>query len=134
MAEVEQAKTLISENGQGIPGRFDCPYERYKGYLAFPSPLTYSHFKEWWKVSVAPLKDLAVLDFDHWDCLFKGAQLLIGEYGEWEIEGPNGKIPIGDLKAGNVPLELAEWACVCSRAYIYPMLDPKKSHMLRTLF
>lgn len=134
MAETEAEKTILSENGSEITGRFECPHAHYEGYLAFPNPLTYQHFSQWWKIAVQPLKDKTALDFEHWDCLFKGAQMLIGEYGEWEISGPGGKIPIGDLKAGNIPLELAEWACVCSRAYIFPTLDPKKSHMLRTLF
>ena len=68
-------------------------------------------------LTAAAQEDILIADFEGTD------------YGEWKIVG----IAPGDVRDDNVPAELEEWAVICSKAYILPMLDPRKRLVLSTV-
>lgn len=114
---------------ESAPGRYDSPFEDHPGYIQFPYPMMFPHFRDWWKAAVEPLKNLTRLDFDHLDCEWQGAKKLITEYGEWAIQG----VAVGDAKNDNVPLEVISWVEDCAEDYIWPQLSEKKRRLLSTV-
>ena len=117
----------MSDNDK--PGRYESPIEAYPGHVQLPAPCMLPHFKAYWDVAVKPLADLRPIDWDYWQGPLDGVILLIVDYGEWAIEG----VPLGDVKAGNLPLEVAEWLLTIGRDYITPQLDPKKARVVSTV-
>lgn len=108
------------------PGRYPSPLEQYPGFIQFPAPLMYAHFKEWWIRTLEPLNDVRKLDFRGFDLEWEGARYLITEFGEWSISG----VPIGDVKTGNVPLEVVNFVRQAADHYLFPQLSPKESRLL----
>ena len=111
------------------PGYYPSELEAYPGHICFPYPLTLPQFKVWWKASVESVKELTRLDFNSFNAEWEGAKRLLIEFGEWEIKG----VPIGEVKADNVPLEVVSWVCDCAEDYIWPQLSSKKQRTLSTV-
>ena len=111
------------------PGRYESPLEKYPGFVQLPDPMMLHHFKAYWEIAVKPLGDLRPIDWDYWQFPLDGVIMLILQFGEWEIEG----IPQGEVEAGNIPLEVAEWLLTIGRDYITPQLDPKKQRVVSTV-
>jgi hypothetical protein len=112
-----------------IEGRFKSPLEAYPGHIQLPSPFMLQHFKAYWNTAIKPLSDLRPIDWDYWQGPLDGVILLIADYGEWGIEG----VQFGDVKAGNIPLELSQWLLGVGREYITPKLDPKLQGVVSTI-
>lgn len=110
------------------PGRYPSPLEKYPGYVQFPPVLMYAHFKLWWQKVLEPLKDVARLDFKGIDLEWEGARDLLLEYGEWQIQG----VPVGEVKANHVPLEVVNFVRQAADHYLYPQLSPKELRLLYT--
>lgn len=111
------------------PGRYESPIVKYPGYVQLPDPLMLAHFRAYWETAVKPLGDLRPIDWDYWQKPLDGVILLIVDYGDWGIDG----VALGDVKAGNIPLEVAEWLLSIGRDYITPQLDPKKQRVVSTI-
>ena len=111
------------------PGRYESPLEEYPGHVQLPAPIMLPHFQKYWEKAIKPLGDLAPIDWEYWQGPLDGVIVLIVEYGEWSIKG----VALGDVKAGNIPLPVAEWLLTIGREYIVPQLDPKKRLAVSTL-
>jgi hypothetical protein len=111
------------------PGRFHYSDDKYSGYVQFPAPVMLPHFKAYWEKAIKPQADRAPMEWEYWQAPVDGAILLIAEYGEWAIEG----VPVGDAKAGDIPLGVSEWLTAVGRVYMYPQLDPKKLLVVSTV-
>ncbi len=112
------------------PGRYVSPLTKYPGYVQFPYPLMYPHFKEWWKLTIEPLKNVSKLDFGAVDFEWEGAKYLILEFGEWAIRGDHASQ--GDAKKNDVPVEVVNFVRRAADHYLYPQLSPKELRLLST--
>lgn len=108
------------------PGRYPSPLEKYPGFVQFPAPFMYHHFKEWWQRTLEPLKEVAKLDFKGLDLEWEGAKYLLLEFGEWQLSG----VPVGDVRSNNVPLEVVNFVRQAADHYLYPQLSPKELRLL----
>jgi hypothetical protein len=111
------------------PGRYESPLDEYPGHVQLPAPLMLAQFRQYWDIAIKPLGDLRPIDFDYWQRPLDGVLMLIVDYGEWAIDG----VALGDVKAGNIPLPVAEWLLTIGREYIMPQLDPKKQRVVSTI-
>ncbi len=104
------------------PGYYESHLKDYPGYIQFPYPFLYHHFKAWWEKAITPLKGMSRVDFKHADCEWQGAKELLLEFGEWAIEG----VPVGDAKTDNLPFEVMSFICDAANDYITPKMSLKK--------
>jgi hypothetical protein len=110
-------------------GRYESPFADYPGFIAYPYPITETHFKKWWEVAIDPIKNASPLQLERFDYEWNGAKFLLSEFGQWGIDG----VAIGEVKAGNCPLEVKEWATDCAVDYIFPKLSPRHQRRLTGL-
>lgn len=111
------------------PGYYDDPPEGYPGHVQLPAPTMLPHFTAYWEVAIKPLGDLRPIDWGYWQGPLDGVILLIVDYGEWAID----KVPLGEVKQGNIPLPLVGWLLGIGREYILPQLDPKLRAVVSTV-
>lgn len=111
---------------QNSPGYYRSELERYPGHIQFPYPFTLAHFRVWWEMSIKPLKNRAKAETNLFVDDWPGARELLVKFGDWKVEG----VTLGQLEAGDVPLEVVSWVCDCADEYIAPLLSQKKRLLL----
>lgn len=120
-------KAKIKET-EGKPGRYESIFENHPGFIQFPVPFMYPHFREWWQKVFEPLQNAGKLDFANIDLEWEGAKHLIIKYGKWGIES----VSVGEFEKGNVPTELVSFVRMAADDFIWPYLSPKELRLLNT--
>ena len=108
------------------PGYYVSPLEQYPGYLQFPVPLEYPHYKDWWIKTIQPLKEINKFDFARIDLEWEGAKLLLLEWGTWGLSN----ISPGKVKANQVPIEVVNFVREAADDYLYDLISPKDLRLL----
>lgn len=111
-------------------GRYEYPLSDHKGFIKFPYPLQFSHFKLWWQTVITAQKGKSNTDVEYIENPWLGCRDLIVEFGEWGIDD----VPIGDVKESRVPLEVITWVKQCGLDYILDKLDPKEARLILSTF